>query len=271
MTITIIGIVLIGLAIGLFFGRKKQEDKLYQMKATETMTAAGLLQEANDVAEGLGEKGSYNKITEVKGLVRCDNPIISELAQIKCINYSMSVSRKWEEKYWETDSNNNRVQKTRQGSDIVASNERSVPFFVEDSTGKIKILPDGANLTREKVYSKFVPGEPHGTSVSIGGFTMNFGSLTQTGGRVTLGYTYEESAIPVDKEIYILGEAADNGGELKIQKPAEKGKKFIISVKSEEELMRGITNSLTALLVGAIISGIAGVVVIVLNILGVFK
>lgn len=271
MTIMIIGIALIGLAIGLVIGRKFQGDKLYQIKATETHTAAGLLQEANDVAEGLGEKGSYNKLTEVKGVIRCDNPITSELAQAKCVNYSMSVTRKWEEKYWETDSNGNRVQKTRQGSDTVASNERSVPFFVEDATGRIKVVPDGASMTREKIYSKFIPGEPQGPSLSIGGFTMNFGNLSLGSGKTTVGYSYEESIIPVDRDIYVLGEAVDSGGELKVQKPSEKDKKFIISVKSEEELLRSIAGSMTALLVGAIISGIGGVVVIVLNIFGVFK
>jgi len=270
MVVYIIGIALIGLAVGLFIGRKKQEEKLYQIKATETLTAAALSQEATDVAEGMGEKGSYNKLTEVKGVIRCDQPLTSELAQAQCVNYSMSVTRKWEEKYWEKDSNGNQVQKTRQGSDVVASNERSVPFYVQDATGKMKINPEGAEMIREKSYSQFVPGDPRGPSVQIGKFKFDFGSVVIGSGRRTVGYSYEESIIPLNKDIYVLGEATDSGGELKIQKPSEKGKRFIISVKSEEELKRSISGAITGLLVGSIISVVAGVALIVLNIFGVF-
>ena len=266
----IFGAILIAAAVGMVFGRKKQEEKLYQMKATETMSSAELAQEAKDVEEGLGEKGSYNKIVEVKGKAICDQPLTSELAGVQCVDYSMHVYRKWEEKYWDTDSEGRRVQKTRQGTDTVASNARSVPFQIEDSGGKIKINPEGANMIREKVYSKFEPGEPKGSSIQIGRFSLNFGSVSAlAGGRRTLGYSYEEEAVPVGRELYVLGEAADSSGELRMQRPSQKENKFIISVKSEEELQRGIAGSMKALLVGSIIAGIAGVVLIVLSIAGV--
>lgn len=242
------------------------------MKATETLTTAELKQEAKDVEDGLGEIGSYSKITEVKGSVQCENPLTSELAQKACVHYSMRIIRKWEERYWETDSQGNRIQKTRSGSDTVASNKQSIPFYINDSTGFIKINPEGAELITTKAYSQFKPGEMQGSSIQIGNFSLNLGNIASLGaGRRTIGYSYEEEIIPIGRDLYVLGEASDASGELTMQKPSEKGKKFIISTKSEEELGRGIQGSMTALMISSIISEIGGVILLVLRILGIIK
>jgi hypothetical protein len=267
----IIAIVLMGLGVGLYFGYKSQGEKLFQIKAAQTYLVSDLMQEAKDVEEGLGEKGSFNKLAEVKGKIQCDNPLTSELARKSCVHYSMSITRKWEETYWDTDSEGRRTQKTRQGSDTVAHNERSVPFYVQDSSGKIKINPEGAEMIREKVYSDFKSGEQGGSRISIGSFSMTLPSVASTSGRRTIGYEYEESIIPVNRDIYILGEAADSSGEVQLQKPSDAKKKFIISVKSEEELKRSIQGTMTGMLVGGIISEIAGIVLLILKITNIIQ
>jgi hypothetical protein len=267
MILYIIAIILMGAGIGLYIGSRAQGEKIFQMKAAQTYKVSELNQEAKDVAEGLGETGSYNKIVEVKGRSICDNPLTSELTQKKCVHYVYSITRKWEETYWDTDEHGHRQQKTREGSDTVAQNERSVPFYVQDSTGKIKVNSEGAEMIREKVYSQFQPGEIGGTTIRIGHFSFSIPSITVGGNRRTIGYEYEESIVPVDRDIYVLGEAADTSGEVTLQKPGDKKKKFIISIKSEEELLRGLKGAKTAMLIGSVISGIAGVVVLVLQIL----
>ncbi|HEQ71669.1 MAG TPA: E3 ubiquitin ligase, partial [Spirochaetia bacterium] len=102
----------------------------------------------------------------------------------------------------------------------------------------------------------------------FGGLSFALSGLTMGAGTRTLGYRYEEEAIPVGKNLYVLGEAVDAGGELAIQKPADKKAKFIISVKSEEELVRKAQSSMTALWVIGAICGAAGVTVTVLSLLG---
>jgi hypothetical protein len=265
----VIGGVLIALGIGLVIFYKSQGDKLFLLKATETSLVSNIEQEAKDVTEGMGEKGSFNKFTEVKGKVTCPSPLTSELANAKCVYYSMSITRRWEEEYWETDSEGRRERRTRTGTDTVASNTRHVPFFVQDETGKIKINPEGAEFVSEKSYSNFQPGEISGSSISIGNFRLNLSGLGMAGGRRTIGYNYEESIVPVDRDVFIIGEVADSGGALQFQRPTEKGKKFIISTKSEEELQRSIAGGMTATLIGSIVSGVGGIVLIALKILGV--
>jgi hypothetical protein len=89
------------------------------------------------------------------------------------------------------------------------------------------------------------------------------------GGRRTLGYKYEEQIVPVGKPIYVLGEASDAGGQLAIRKPTKKGTSFIVSLKSEEELTRSAAGTATGLTVGAAIAAVAGVIVALLDLLGV--
>ncbi|RPJ07523.1 MAG: E3 ubiquitin ligase, partial [Spirochaetaceae bacterium] len=215
--------------------------------------------------------GSFNQIAEIKGKSTCASPLVSELAKVSCAYYSMRVSREYEETYWDTDSNGHRVQKTRRGSDTVAQNTRFVPFYIEDATGKMRVNPDGATFVTEKAFSHFEPGEVHGPSLSFGGLTIAL-SNTLLGGASTrtLGYRYEEDVIPLEKNLYVMGEASDSQGELAIQKPSDKKNRFLISVKSEEELIRSSTSTMTGLLVGSLISGAAGITVIVLTLLNIF-
>jgi len=201
---------LVALAIGLIFARSRQSDKLMQMKGTETSQAKELHELQAAVAGDMGA-GSFNQIAELKGKSVCSTPLMSELAKSPCVYYSMRVSREYEETYWDTDSNGNRVQKTRRGSDTVAQNTRFTPFELQDATGSIKVIPDGATFVTEKAFSHFEPGEVQGRSLSFGGFTITLSNaLTGAAQSRTLGYRYEEDIIPIDKSLYVIGEAADS-------------------------------------------------------------
>jgi hypothetical protein len=259
-----IGIGLVAVAVALFVGYSFQGKKLYQMKSTETSQAGELQEISASVAKDIGA-GSFNQITEVKGTVQCGSPLISELAKADCVYYAMRVTREYEETYWDTDSNGNRVQRTRRGGDTVAQNTRSVPFYVRDESGTIKVNPEGASYVTEKAYSRFEPGEASGQSLRIGGLTINLGGIIGNTNRRTIGYRYEEDIIPLNRDVYVLGEAADASGELCLQKPSGKGKKFIISVKSEEELIRGAKGAMTVLLILALVAGIGGITLFFLS------
>ncbi len=257
----IVGIVLIlaaGVMVWVVFNEKK---KMSMMESTETNTVEHLQALAQSMAEGVGS-GSLDYLTEVKGQVVSDRPLISELSETECVYYSMSVKRKYEETYYEENEDGERERRTRTSSEAVSSNRRHARFMVEDATGRIQIVPDGAKFIAEKVLSRFEPGS--GGEIRFGSFsfTPHFGE----GDRRTLGYQYEEEAIPVGRNTYVHGRATDKQGELCIESPAEKGQ-FIISVKSEEELARKGKSTVTGMTVGAVIAAIAGVVLIVMELM----
>lgn len=252
----IVALLLIAAGVGLFFYHRSLQDKLLEIKDVKTHQAGELLQLAKDVAGEMGP-GFFNKVTEVKGRIVCDQPLTSELAQVPCVHYSMTVTHEYEEDYWETDDNGNREQKTRKGSDTVASNSRSVNFYVEDATGRVKVDPDGASLDTEKALSKFETSG--GANLRMGSFSFQARALS--GNRRSLGYRYEEQIVPVGRDVYVLGEASDRDGELSVLKPG-KGK-FIISLKSEEELVQGTQSAILWTKIGAIASAVLGLVLLV--------
>ncbi len=264
----IVGVVLVLIGVGLFLAASSQKKKLDLMQGTQTSTAAELASLAQSVAKDIGA-GSFAEVAEVKGTIRCASPLVSELANAPCVHYAMHVTREYEETYWDTDSKGNRVQKHRRGSETVSENTRSCAFEVEDATGRITVDPSGAAMTGEKAYDRFEPGEPRSPNLNIGRWRFDLGSVTLGSGRRTLGYKYEETIVPVGKPIYVLGEASDAGGSLSVRKPTKKGASFIVSLKSEEELTRSAAGSTKGLTIGAAIAAAAGVVVAVLDLLGV--
>jgi len=257
----IVGIVLLAAAGGLIWMSFNEKKKMAMMESTQTNTVDYLKELARSMGEGVGS-GALDYLTEVKGRVVCDRPLVSELNETECVYYSMSVERKYEETYYTEDEDGRRERRTRTGSETVASNRRNARFEVEDATGRIQIVTDGANFIAEKVLSRFEPASSSGREIRFGSFA--FTPHFREGDRRTLGYQFEEEAIPVGRNIYIHGRATDKQGQLCIESPVEKGQ-FIISVKGEEELARQGKTKTTLMTVGAVVAAIAGVVCIIMG------
>ena len=249
-----------------YFQLKKRVE---QISGVETSTVKALQEICEGVATEIG-KGSFEQIAEIKGVIECDNPIESEIAKQPCVYYSMAITRKWEEDYHERNQQTGRDEKkTRQGSETVASNTRSVPFMVRDDTGAILVNPNSADIEGEKAIDRF---EAHtgrsGGTISFGGFSFSLGGLSSGGNRRTLGYNFTETILPLKRKVFVLGAASDMAGELTLQKPREKDKDFLISLKSEEEILTSSKSGMTWSLVGAIACALIGLVLIVLQLTG---
>lgn len=259
MAFIIIGVIAVILVPILFAIRSSQAKKLYQMQSVETSTVAQLQETRSAVP------GSFVQRAEVKGVSECDSPLKAEFSETECVAYRIKLEREYEERRWETDSNGNREERINRGYETVSTNERRAPFYLRDSTGRIKVVPDGADLVMERSLSDYQSGLPGG-SFSLGSFALDIASIA-LGGKQTLGYRYEEWIVPLNRDLYVLGEACDDGGELKIRRSSTKGEKYIISVKSEEELVSSAAGAVKGLLIGAIVSGAVGLVLLIIGIL----
>jgi hypothetical protein len=261
-----IGGILIVLAIVLIYFKRKNESKIFKIKSTKASTTSELKELCDSVSKEIG-KGAFNEYTEVKGTVRCESPLKGELSGQECVYYNMQVTREWEEVYWEHDEETgNKEQKTRRGSDIVASNTQSKDFFVEDGVGKILVRPTGAKFITIKSIDKY---EPASTSshVQVGTFSLDVSSFLSTSGSQTLGYHFEEHIISNNVRVYVLGEASDSDQQLMIKRPKEKENNFIISTKSEEELLTSIAKSIKVLNISSIAAAVLGIASIIYGIL----
>ncbi len=260
----IVGLILIVIAVVLFFVRQASQKKLFNIKATQTFKTQDVVELCNSIKEEIGP-GSFNKVLEVKGVIKCENPLKAELSGQDCVYYSMSVTREYEERYTAYDEKNRPVQRTRRGSDTISSNTQSVHFSVEDDTGRITINPNGASIDSVQVVDRFDPAGANQTMLSFGSFSFNVPAMT--GGTKTLGYRYRESVLPLNRKVFVLGEAADSSGELAVQKPKDSKESFLISLKSEEEIIGQTENVIKWTLIGMIAAASIGVALLIVGII----
>lgn len=256
---------LAALAVLFFFLGRGQGRKAYDMQTTETSSAADLDRLASDIAKEIGA-GSLAQAAELKGAIECDAPLAAEMSGTECVWYRSVVTREYEEPYTERDSDGKTRSGTRRGSETVSSNERRISFRVRDASGACEVDPEGAAMDGERILSRFERGD-QGPSLSFGGLTVRLGGIGP--GRRTIGYRLEEWAVPTGRTVYVLGEARDDGGRLRVAKPSAKGGRFLVSLKTEEELVRAAKSGSTILTVLAGLFAAAAVAVLVLVLTGV--
>lgn len=191
--------------------RRRQLRKTDSMRRIETSRAA-------DVPEL-----TPGSPVEVKGTLRCPEPLEGEMSGMSCAYYSSRVIRE----YQDTDRDADGDTRTRRRSEVVASSEKFAPFAVEDASGQVSVRGEGADVDAAEVVNRFEK-ETSG-SVTLGGLTLNPGT-----GERTLGYRYVESILPVDAPVYVLGSAG--GGGIQAFESRDADDSFLISHRSEEQL-----------------------------------
>ena len=178
-------------------------------------------------------------------------------------------ARVWREYEEARHRSRHQSSRTRRGSERGSSNSQRVPFWVEDAVGRILVDPTGAEIEPVQMADRFESAETTGGgSLKIGSFSITISGLPvgRDSGRRALGYRFRERALPIGRRVYVLGEASDASGQLTIQKPSRKGR-FLISLRSKEELVKSATTRARLLIVSGTGSGGAGALVVVLSLL----
>lgn len=249
----------------LFWVHRAQRQRAKSLQSARSVTVAELQHLASEIASEIGG-GNWRDYVKLNGVIRCDQPLISELRQEPCVHYQMSVTREYEETVTQRDSQGNTGQTTNRGSETVSSNKRSVPFYLEDSTGRIDVNPEGAQIATIKTLEDFRP-EAAGGMIAYGGFSLVLGD-PPSGRRRTLGYRYREAVLPIGQRAVVVGMMSDHGGHLTVQKPTHLENKFIISLKDEEALAKEADISAKQAFYGMVAGLGVGVVLILMALLG---
>lgn len=225
----LVGVALwVAAGVVLFF-RRRTMGKAAAMGAVETTDAA-------DVAS-LGP----GSVVEVKGTLRCGEPLLSEMSGETCAYYSSRVIREYIRDDHDDDAGSDRRSET------ISHTERFAPFSVEDASGSVAVNAEGAEVDAKEVVDRF---ERHtgGRSVTVAGVSLNLG-----GGERTIGFRHVESILPVDAPVYVLGAVLDDGT---VGAPDPAGEnRFVVSHRSEEALTRQLGRD--ARLLGFIAAGLA--------------
>ena len=234
---TLFGVLMWAAAGVLVYFRRRQVRKTGLMRDTETTPAAGVA----SLAAGTPAAGTP---VEVKGTLRCEEPLTSEMAGRRCAYYVSRVIRE----YRETERDADGDLETRRRTQVVAESERFAPFSVEDPSGTVGVSGEGAEVDALEVTNRFEEGEGGESGFTIGGVTINMGE-----GERTIGYRHVESVLPVDVPVYVLGVVREDGRIGSLEERGERGG-FLISHRSEEELGKGYKRD--ALVLGLVAAGL---------------
>ncbi|MEO1299894.1 MAG: GIDE domain-containing protein, partial [Cyanobacteria bacterium J06636_16] len=178
----IFGVILLSVGAILFFVQRSQNQKLFSLKSARSMTAAELVGTAGAVANEIGG-GSWRDYVKLWGEVVADTPLYSEHKQEPCVHYIAKVMREFEETETTRTEDGKPQTKRQRKSATVTDQCQSIPFWLRDRTGTVKVDPDGADIETISVLDEFRP-ERSGN---------------------TLGYRYQESVLPVGRSILVVG------------------------------------------------------------------
>lgn len=237
-------IFLVAGGVMLYF-RNKTRQKSALMSQTETSSASDI----NGHAPGT--------LVEVKGTLRCEEPLTSEMAQKTCAYFSSTVTREYLRPDYDHDDND--VGSDRR-SEVMAQNVQFAPFVVEDHSGSVAVDAEGAEVDARQVMNRFDRNTGNEGTFSLGGVSINLG-----GGERTIGYRYTESILPVDEPVYVLGTVQENGG-IGAPRSGEEGHRFVVSHRSEEALGQSLGKTALWLGVGGAGALVLGVVLAVIGI-----
>lgn len=232
MGFIILGVVVLLIGVGLFFAQRNQNQRAYCVRIARTASVADLQRMAKEIAQEIGG-GSWREYVKVSGEVVCNRPLTAPLSQQPCVHYKMQVEREYEETVTKKEDGKT-VRETQKGSETMSNNTQSTPFRLKDETGELDVELHGAEIETEKVLDEFRPEQ--GGQISFGGFSMSVGRPQS--GRQTLGYHYRESILPLHRRATIVATVADLGDRLCLQKPAEGDKKFLVAMRTAEEVTR---------------------------------
>jgi E3 Ubiquitin ligase len=256
----------------LLYVRHRTRRKVDLMRQTQTADTSGV------------SAFSPGTSVEVKGTLRCESPLQSEMAQESCACYVSRVTREYVRSSGPSSDDSPGSHHSRQtASETLSEIVRAVPFFVEDGTGKVEVHPQGSEVDARKVVDRFKPSASPG--FTLGGAPVPFGEDART-----LGYRYTESILPVDSPVYVLGVVREGGGigagpgpvdapveELPLMKGGElastlpssrdKERRFVISHRSEEALEQDLAKTVFWMGVAAVGALALGIIVAVAGVL----
>ena len=191
---------------------RKNADKIYHMKATETSTVGQLEEMAQSVRADMGDGPSHwNEQVELKGKVVCEHPLQGQFTERPAVVVKTMIVREYEEYKESRDSEGKITRRWVKRSDTLHNDTRDTSFKIDDGSGSIHVSPSGAEYTLESVVNRFEPpgamDRGSSASVSIGGFTLSLGNMTFGNSRRLLGYRIKESILPVGGYLRFGGSA----------------------------------------------------------------
>lgn len=174
-------------------------------------------------------KGVFIGFVELQGILRCQNPVTSFLAELPCAFYRYSVQEEWRRVVVERDSKGNTRTRTESGWSEVASGSRMTCFDLEDETGQIQIWPEGAEIEPASILSRTC-----GRNDPMYYDKGPAGAISDS----THTRRFTEEILPLDRLIFVVGQSRGRADRVEPEIAFHRdAPRFLISVRQEAQII----------------------------------
>ncbi len=193
-------------------------------------------------------------LVELKGTAEVEAPVIGTLSGERCVYYRWSAEERWSRTVTETytDSKGNTRTRTRHESGwiTVAHGGESVPFYLQDEAGIIRVISEGADIEPLTTFSMTCrPGDPLYYDKGPQSAIAASDHIRQ----------FTEQAIPLHTPLYVMGTAREREDIVAAEIAHDPSSPlFLISTRTEDAIRRGKALSQWFLTVVACIVAVAG-------------
>lgn len=255
----IFSILLIALGlVGIFYIRPKTKDKVTEIKFMQTKT----ISELRDMFKQMDENGlsDYREYVELKGNVTDDTLTEAPFSNQKVAYCESTLAQVSEVKEKYRDSQGREQTRVKKVETPISDEKTSQDIFMRDASSEEKVTLEinasGCSLDIPKTFDRF---ENKGSLIGYKYF--NSWSLNSLGAE-TLGVSMKEKTIKPNQSLYVIGEAYRVDNTIHIGKPMDKKKPFIVTTKSEEDLINSSNTHAMMALVGGILSIVIGAIML---------
>lgn len=249
----IVCLVAAAIAAYLFYDSRKT---LQAVQGTETLKCGDVTQLSQAASEAVGP-GSFSHGCEVVGTAMAPETgqLTAPESKLPCVWHKTEVKEHYYEYRRDSNGNRRRHNQTR----TLSSYTSETPFLIDDGSGRVPVLPQGAEIDgEEKVVDRME------RDVNKASGLLGLANIAFSFGDHTTGVEYTESILRPGARLYVLGEVSDRRGEVQLGKPSEGGP-MIISTRSEEEIVSSKRGTIKWSRIGMIVLIPAGLVLVVLG------
>jgi hypothetical protein len=252
----IVGAILIAVGVGMILYKKKVEDKITNVKYHDNSDLKSVLDTCLVISKDLGI-GHFSQIVKTSATAVVDRPIKGEFSKMDCVYCETEVIHMYDE-LQETKDENGRIQrKWVSKTESLGKNKFGEEFWLNDTTARVTINITGANLgLKNDIYREVKTQRP-------AQFSFTTYNPVQNDKRKSTGYIEVERHLKPGTKLFVVGELHDRDGQPKITKPQDQKESFVVSTKSEEDVIKGLESKAKMLYYGGIVLAVLGVLAIV--------
>lgn len=257
----IVPLILIGGGlVAIFYFRPKTKNDITEMKYMKTKTISELKEMFTQMDEN-GLANDYREFVELKGTIVSDNLVDTPFSNRKVAYCQSKLSQVTETTEQYRDSNGNYRTRVSKHETEISGEKTSQEILLKDSSTNepvsVEINATGCKLEIPKTFDRFEPKNNLNSYRYFNNFSWNrFGAET-------LGFKMTEETIEPNQNIYVIGEAFKVGDTIHIGKPMDNKKPFIVTTKSEEDVINSSNQKALTMLVGGIIAIIIGIIFLI--------